>query len=227
MILAAGFGKRMMPLTERTPKPLLPVAGKPLIVYHIERLAQAGVREIVVNVSHLGQQIVDYCGDGTRFGVDIFYSREESPLETAGGIAKALPLLTAGEGNEIFLSVNGDIWTDFDFSHLLARNLAPNLAHLVMVNNPLHNLNGDFFLSEDGVLLSAGEQKLTYSGIALLSRELFDRYQLFHGPLAPLLRRAMDDRLVTGEHHPGAWHDIGTPERLEEVSRMVSGKRHP
>ncbi len=226
MILAAGFGKRMMPLTERTPKPLLPVAGKPLIVYHIERLAQAGVREIVVNVSHLGQQIVDYCGDGTRFGVDIFYSREESPLETAGGIAKALPLLTSGEGNEIFLSVNGDIWTDFDFSHLLARNLAPNLAHLVMVDNPLHNLKGDFHLAGDGVISSVGEQKLTYSGIALLSRELFDRYQVYQGPLAPLLRRAMDDKRVSGEHHRGAWHDIGTPERLDEVSRMVLS-RHP
>lgn len=224
MILAAGFGKRMMPLTAKTPKPLLPVNGKPLIQYHIERLCAVGIKELVINVSHLGGQIENYCGDGSRFGVRIEYSRESEPLETAGGIAKALPLLIAEGGSQTFVVVNADVWTDYGFSRLLEKKLAPALAHLIMVANPQHNPDGDFALEDSGMLASEGPTKLTYSGVALLDRALFDHYQVYQGALAPLLRKAMADLRVSGEYYGGHWYDIGTPDRLEEVSCMVANQ---
>ena len=218
MILAAGFGKRMMPLTATTPKPLLQVNGKPLIDYHIERLRQAGIKELVINHAHLGQQIEDYCGNGSRYGVNIVWSREGEPLETAGGIAKALPML----GESPFVSVNGDIWTDYPFHSLLEKPLPRILAHLVLVNNPDHNAKGDFCLLPDGKLANSGNPAYTYSGIAVLSKALFDRYGIYEGPLAPVLRKAIDDGLVTGEHFSGHWYDVGTPARLDEVSKIVA-----
>ncbi len=222
MILAAGFGKRMMPLTATTPKPLLKVNGKPLIDYHIERLRDAGVKEFVINHAHLGEQIENYCGDGSRYGVSILYSRETEPLETAGGIAKALSLL----GEEPFISVNGDIWTNYPFHLLLKRGLKNALGHLVLVDNPEFKTQGDFALQPDHFLAVSGEPSFTYSGIAVLCKSLFDRYSIHEGPLAPLLRLAMADRQVTGEYFSGAschWYDVGTPQRLAEVSGMVAG----
>lgn len=224
MILAAGFGKRMMPLTARIPKPLLPVNGKPLIQYHIERLSSVGIREMVINISHLGEQIENYCGDGSRFGVALRYSHEAEPLETAGGIVKAMPLLVDNQADDRFIIVNGDIWTDYDFSRLLHKKATPSLAHLVLVDNPDHHPSGDFALQSDGWLAMVGEKPLTYSGIALLSKELFGRYQVAGGPLAPVLRQAIMNHQVTGEHYPGAWYDVGTPARLEEVSRLVASR---
>jgi N-acetyl-alpha-D-muramate 1-phosphate uridylyltransferase len=222
MILAAGFGKRMLPLTATTPKPLLKINGKPLIDYHIERLRDAGISEFVINHAHLGEQIENYCGDGSRYGVSIEYSRESEPLETAGGIAKALPLL----GDEPFISVNGDIWTNYPFQPLLQHALKNTLAHLVLVDNPEFKTQGDFVLQPDHFLSVAGEPSYTYSGIAVLSQALFDRYQVYEGPLAPLLRLAMADKQISGEHFSGDschWYDVGTPQRLAEVSEIVAG----
>ena len=221
MILAAGFGKRMMPLTEKTPKPLLTVNDKPLIEYHIEGLRDAGVRDIVINVSHLGNKIEESCGDGSRFGVKIVYSREENPLETAGGIVRALPLLMQNGEDAPFIIVNGDIWTDYNFSALMNRPMGSNLAHLVLVDNPEHHLEGDFVMHSDGVLSKLGENKLTYSGIAILGRALFERYQIFEGALAPLLFKAITNNHVSGEYYSGQWYDIGTPKRLDEVNRLI------
>lgn len=218
MILAAGFGKRMMPLTAVTPKPLLRVNGKPLIDYHIERLLEAGVTSLVINHAHLGQQIEDYCGDGSRYGCCITWSREGEPLETAGGLARALPLL----GDEPFVSINGDIWTDYPFKKLVERRMQGALAHLVLVDNPPHNSKGDFCLQADGRLANEGVPGFTYSGIALLSKSLFSRYGVYEGPLAPLLRQAINDGLVTGEYYAGHWYDVGTPQRLAEVSDLVA-----
>jgi MurNAc alpha-1-phosphate uridylyltransferase len=219
MILAAGFGKRMLPLTSTTPKPLLPVNGKPLIDYHIERLRNAGVLQLVINHAHLGMQIEKHCGDGSRYGVQIVYSRESEPLETAGGIANALHLL----GDDPFIIVNGDIWTDYPFAQLLELPLAGKLAHLVLVDNPEHNPHGDFTLLPDGLLAVSGSPGFTYSGIAILCKSLFIRYGVSAGPLAPLLRLAMAEKQVSGEHFAGHWHDVGTPQRLHEVSNIVAG----
>ncbi len=218
MILAAGRGERMRPLTDSTPKPLLEVRGKPLIVWQIEALARAGFRDIVVNLAHLGGQIEDRLGDGKAFGVGIAYSREESALETAGGIAHAMHLL----GNVPFLAVNSDIYCDFDYSTLLAKidQMANRsvLAHLVLVDNPEHHPQGDFFL-EDGRIVPCGKEKLTFSGIGIY------RPDLFHGirpgqsaRLAPLLNDAIVMGAVSGMHHRGLWIDVGTPERLLELN---------
>jgi MurNAc alpha-1-phosphate uridylyltransferase len=216
MILAAGLGTRMRPLTEDTPKPLLKAGGKALIVHLIEALAKAGFEELVINTAWLGEQIEDALGDGGDFGVSIEYSREGTPLETAGGIRKARELL----GDEPFIAVNGDIWTDYDFSRLKDYQLK-GLAHLVLVDNPDHHENGDFMLDDEGRVADEGEPKLTFAGIGLYHPKLF--YELDEGELklAPILREAMGEGQVTGEKHDGHWVDVGTPERLEELDQML------
>lgn len=215
MILAAGRGERMRPLTDHTPKPLLKVGGKPLIVWHLERLAAAGFQDIVINHAHLGAQIESALGDGSQWGVRIQYSPEKIALETAGGIANAMPLL----GNAPFLVVNGDVYTDIDFGTL--KLVPPNLAHLVMVNNPPQHAAGDFALSS-GKLSADGTEKLTFSGIGIYLPSLFA--SIVRGDaakLAPLLKAAMAQGLVSGSHHRGAWHDIGTPERLQALDSQL------
>jgi len=220
MILAAGKGERMRPLTLHTPKPLVRAAGVPLIEYHLKALAAAGFVDVVINHAWLGQQIEDHLGYGARFGLRIRYSPEGEPLETGGGIHRALPLL----GDEPFLVVNGDIWTDYDFARLRAP--LDGLAHLVLVDNPAHHPGGDFQLHQgrvsDGV---PGKPGLTYSGIAVLDPRLFEGCQPGAFKLAPLLRDAMAHAQVSGEHHPGHWVDVGTLERLAEVERLVEAGR--
>lgn len=208
MILAAGRGERMRPLTDRTPKPLLPVAGKPLIVWHLERLARAGIHDIVINHAHLGEQIEVLLGDGAAWGVQIQYSTEPAgALETAGGIANALPLL----GNEPFLVINGDIFCDWDFGHARPCN---QLAHLILVDNPLHHPAGDFTLVDQKVGIG-GTAQLTFSGIGIYRPELFAGIVCGQSAkLAPLLHEAITAGRISGEHHHGRWVDVGTPERL-------------
>ncbi len=214
MILAAGRGERMRPLTDRLPKPLLPVAGKPLIVRLIERLAEQGFQQLIINHAHLGEIIESSLGDGNAWGVEISYSPERVALETGGGIHNALPLL----GEEPFLVVNGDIWCDIDFSHL---SLTGNdLAHLVLVPNPEHNQKGDFQLRQ-GRVYQDGERRLTFSGIGLYHPLLFASCRPGAFPLAPLLRNAMDAGKVSGERFSGRWMDIGTPLRLAELERLI------
>lgn len=216
MILAAGRGERMRPLTDTTPKPLLKVAGKTLIEYNLEKLAAAGFSEIVINVAYLSRQIMDYCGDGRRWGLSIRYSDEgETALETAGGIAKALPLL----GDQAFLVINADILFDYPLARL--RDQAFDLAHLVLVDNPPHHSDGDFGLRDNGLLSEEGDSKLTFSGIGLYRPALFagiDAGQPLK--LRPVLTCAMRDDRVSGEHFAGLWLDIGTPERLLELDRL-------
>jgi MurNAc alpha-1-phosphate uridylyltransferase len=220
MILAAGRGERMRPLTDQVPKPLLEVAGKPLIVYHIEALRDAGFRELVINHAWLGERITEYLGDGSSFGVRIRYSPEpEGALETGGGIQHALPLL----GDEAFLVVNGDIWTDYPYASL--HHPPPQLAHLVLVDNPPHHRQGDFSL-EKGIVTDAGTSALTFSGIGVYRPELFRGHAPGAFPLAPLLREAMRSGQVSGEHYRGRWTDVGTPQRLEELNSS-SGSRVP
>ncbi len=215
MILAAGLGNRMRPLTDRTPKPLLEVAGKPLIVYHIEKLAAAGFEEIVINIAHLGHMIPEALGDGSKWGVRIRYSdeQEEGALESAGGIVKALPLL----GEAPFLVVNGDVWSDYSFDPGFELNGA--LAHLILVDNPDHNSGGDFAL-EGQKVRNDGKQRHTFAGIGYYNPELFKDLAYGAAPLAPLLRKAMDLERVSGELYSGEWRDIGTPERLAEINRI-------
>jgi MurNAc alpha-1-phosphate uridylyltransferase len=218
MILAAGRGERMRPLTDLTPKPLLEVGGKPLIVWHIERMAHAGINELVVNHAHLGIQIESALGDGSRFGVRIRYSDEGTALETAGGIAFALQLL----GNEPFAVVNGDIWCDYDFARLpaFAENMQQDLAHLVLVDNPPQHPGGDFGLRNGRVV--GAEPKLTFSGIGLYRPELFAHIPPgSKAPLAPLLREQIAAGKVSGEHHSGLWFDVGTPQRLAELGSLI------
>jgi MurNAc alpha-1-phosphate uridylyltransferase len=220
MILAAGRGERMRPLTEHTPKPLLEVAGEPLIARHIRRLAAAGVGQLVINVSHLAEQIESYCGDGSRWGVEIAWSRESQPLETAGGIVRALPLL----GDAPFLVVNGDIWTDYDFADLVnPGNCAEGQAQLVMVANPPQHPLGDFLL-KDGRLAhrSDAEAGLTYAGIGLYSRAFFSGSDDSVAPLRPLLDRAIADGRLLGLRYPGRWEDVGTPERLRALNLSLA-----
>ncbi|WP_339515654.1 N-acetylmuramate alpha-1-phosphate uridylyltransferase MurU [Pseudomonas sp. RL_15y_Pfl2_60] len=217
MILAAGKGERMRPLTLHTPKPLVRAAGVPLIEYHINALASAGFTELVINHAWLGQQIEDYLGDGSRFGVSIRYSAEGEPLETGGGIFRALPLL----GDEPFLVVNGDVFTDYSFANL--QQPLSGLAHLVLVDNPAHHTQGDFSLQQGMVRDGAIDQPcLTYSGIALLSPQLFAGCEPGAFKLAPLLREAMGRGLVSGEHFSGHWIDVGTHERLADVEQLLA-----
>ncbi|OGV77065.1 MAG: mannose-1-phosphate guanylyltransferase [Methylotenera sp. RIFCSPLOWO2_02_FULL_45_14] len=224
MILAAGRGERMRPLTDHTPKPLLKVGGKPLIVWHLERLAQAGFKQVVINHAHLGEQIEVVLGDGSQWGLHIQYSPEKIALETAGGIANALPLL----GSEPFLVVNGDIFTEVDFANI---KLAPNnLAHLVLVDNPPQHSQGDFVYDDDGVLKSdhtenSAKSKLTFSGVGVYHPSLFASVQRGDpAKLAPLLRQAIAENKASAEHFQGVWHDIGTPERLAALDMQLLGE---
>ncbi|MBD9427322.1 nucleotidyltransferase family protein [Pseudomonas sp. PDM15] len=219
MILAAGKGERLRPLTLHTPKPLVRAGGIPLIEFHVRALAAAGFSELVINHAWLGQQIEDYLGDGSRFGLRITYSAEGEPLETGGGIFKALPLL----GEEPFLVINGDIWTDYDFATL--RRPLQGLAHLVLVDNPSHHPSGDFCLQDDRVADAADrESSFTYSGMAVLHPRLFAGCQPGAFKLAPLLRAAMADGQVTGEYFAGRWVDVGTHERLADVERLLAAE---
>jgi MurNAc alpha-1-phosphate uridylyltransferase len=217
MILAAGRGKRLRPLTDDKPKPLIKVGGKPLIVHHIEALVAAGITELVVNVAWLGQQIIDYLGDGAKFGAIIQYSVEEQALETGGGIFQALPML----GDAPFIVVNADIWSDYPVTSLVGTVL-PNdcLAHLVLVNNPAENLSGDFSLSSDGFCLDQ-RPGLTFSGFRIFSPKLFDGCQQGCFSVVPLMRKAIVNGLVTGELFEGRWVDVGTPERLCLLNKQL------
>lgn len=213
MILAAGRGERMRPLTDHIPKPLLEVKGKALIVWHIEKLASLGFKDIVINIAHLGHKIPEVLGDGSKWGVNIFYSDEQNSgaLESAGGIVKTLPYF----GNETFLVVNGDIFCDYDFDPSF--DLGTDLAHLVLVPNPQHNPDGDFALQNSRVL-NDGDEKLTFSGIGYYSPKLFEGLTCEKSALAPLLREAIRKEKVSGSLHGGVWHDIGTPQRLEAIN---------
>ena len=216
MILAAGRGKRLRPLTDRCPKPLLEVGGRPLILHLIDALRTAGLNEIVINHAHLGEMLVAYLGDGAAYGVQIRYSPEPpEALETGGGILHALPLL--GEGP--FAVVNGDIWTDYPFAALPQ---APRgLAHIVLVDNPRHHPGGDFVL-QGGEVKTTGGARLTFAGIGVYTPELFKGCTPGRFPLAPLLRQAMEQGRVSGEHHRGRWFDIGTAARWHALHEHLS-----
>lgn len=216
MVLAAGRGERMRPITDSCPKPLVQVAGRPLIEYHLEGLARAGIREVVINLSWLGEQIRAHLGDGDRFGLALEYSPEGYPaLETGGGIFRALPLL----GDAPFVLVNADIYCPFDFSSLgLSGN---DLAELVMVPNPAHNPAGDFVLEDERMHAGDG-RRLTFSGISVLHPDLFRGCSDGAFPLAPLLVSAMERDRVSGRLHRGLWSDVGTPERLAELEATLS-----
>jgi len=235
MILAAGFGKRLRPLTEHTPKPLLEVRGKPLIVHHLEALALAGINEVVINTAWLGEKLEAYLGDGGQYGLSIAWSRETEPLETGGGICQALPLL----GTEPFLLVNGDVWTDYPFEQLLAKPLEKAcLAHLVLVPNPEHNLSGDYCFanrqdSDEGEVVSGvlagplpveqleGRQTYTFSGLSLLRPQLFggsSRGRAF--PLRDVFAPAFSAGRISAELYCGEWCDVGTVQRLDALNRQ-------
>ena len=224
MILAAGRGERMRPLTDTIPKPLLRVGNKMLIEYHLDNLAFAGFKEIVINHAYLGDMIEKALGDGARYGVAIQYSREIIKLETAGGIANALPLLTTNSPNNPFLVVNGDIYCSFDFSTLLPdlqrleSQSNHDLAHLLLVNNPSHHPEGDFYLSEQGRITATGQTKLTFSGIGIYRPQLFEQIAIdCPTRLAPLLHQAVANHQVSGKFFSGEWIDIGTPDRLNAL----------
>ena len=223
MILAAGRGERMRPLTDHTPKPLLPVGGKPLIVWHIERLRAAGFTELVINHAHLGHRLEEALGDGSAFGVRIAWSPEATALETAGGIRHALPLL----GDEPFVVINGDVFCDADFAALraAAERLCADgaLAHLLLVDNPEHHPEGDFRLAADGHVHADGNPRLTFSGLGAYHPALFAGLpDNTPAKLAPLLREAMAAGKVFGQHHTGRWIDVGTPERLAELDCQLA-----
>ncbi len=216
MLLAAGLGERLRPITDKIPKPLIEVAGKPLIEYHLENLKSAGFKEIIINLSHLGEMIEEHLGDGSRFNLAIQYSHEgEKPLETAGGIIHALPLL----GNRPFLVLNADIWCNhsLSFAHLSE----DKLAHLVLVDNPKHNPDGDFAY-EFGKIYNTGKNHLTFSGMGIYKPKLFKDLVAEKLALAPILRSAIDKELVSAEYFTGQWFDIGTQERLEITENYVS-----
>lgn len=216
MLLAAGRGERMRPLTLERPKPLLEVGGRPLIDWHLQRLAAARITEVVINVSWLGAQIEAHCGDGAGHGLKIRYSHEAEPLETAGGIIQALPLL----GSEPFVLANADTWADYEISRLLAVGVPAGGAHLVLVDNPEHNRDGDFTLGDGRVRRAVGDT-LTYAGLGVFDPAFFDGCSPGKRPLLPLLERAIDRDRVSGEHYSGTWVDVGTPRRLEALDRAL------
>lgn len=233
MILAAGLGTRMRPLTDHTPKPLLKAGGRSLIEYHIANLRRAGITELVINTAWLGEQLEAALGDGSALGVRIQWSHEETPLETAGGIRRALPLL----GEAPFIVVNGDIWTDYPFHHL-PESLAGD-AHLVLVDNPSHHPQGDFLLfcnqaplagdgqvQDNSASPAPGGRALTFSGIGVYRPALFAGLPDGAAPLAPLLRQAMAAGRVSGEYHRGRWFDIGTPQRLAALDQFLAHAQH-
>ena len=228
LIFAAGLGERMRPLTDHTPKPLLTVNGKPLIEWHLEKLAAAGVHYVVINTSHLAEQFPDTLGDGARWGLRIRYAYEGStPLETGGGMLNALPLL----GSKPFIAVNGDIWTNIDFTALPAQ--PAGLAHLILVDNPPQHPNGDFALDAQGIVHDEGNARLTFSGIGVYRHELLQNWRTVIGAamgadekpprfkLAPLLRAAMKTKAVSGSHHHGDWTDVGTRQRLAQLEETL------
>lgn len=220
MILAAGLGKRMLPLTINTPKPMLKVNGIPLIEHHILRLKRAGIVDIVINYAQFGDQIEQYFVDGSKWGVRIQYSREvDGPLETAGGIIKALPLL----GEQPFLIVNGDIYCEFEFDQLptLANG---KFAHLLMVENPEHNLSGDFGFDQTLLSMDVVSNRYTYSGIGIYSPKMFDGLAIEKRALAPLLIKAISNKQVSANLYLGLWSDIGTPQRLEQINNQLVGR---
>lgn len=225
LIFAAGLGERMRPLTDHTPKPLLKVQGKPLIVWHLEKLAAIDVHYVVINTSHLADQFPETLGDGSRWGLRIRYAYEgPTPLETGGGMLNTLPLL----GAEPFIVVSGDVWTDADFGTLPSE--PSGVAHLLMVDNQPHHPQGDFALDEHGVLHAEGTPRLTYSGIGVYRREFLDGWESLvgyqpdadHKPprfkVRPLMEAAMARHAVTGSHYRGTWTDVGTPERLAALN---------
>ncbi|MFK5938122.1 MAG: nucleotidyltransferase family protein [Sulfurimonas sp.] len=214
MILAAGRGERMRPLTDTLPKPLLEVHGKPLIIWHLERLAKNGFKEIIINIAHLGYKIPQLLGDGSKWGLDITYSdeQESGALESAGGIKKALPFL----GKEPFLVVNGDVFCEYEFDPYF--NLKDKQAHLILTPNPQHNIKGDFGLDKTEVL-NEDEKMYTFSGIGYYSPELFTSVSLQKSSLAPLLREAIKNHRVSGQVFKKMWHDIGTQKRLNEINK--------
>ncbi|MGB9430029.1 MAG: nucleotidyltransferase family protein [Gammaproteobacteria bacterium] len=215
MILAAGRGLRLRPLTDSTPKPLLEVKGKPLIVHHLERLRAAGFSEIVINLAWLGNLIKSFLSDGSGFGVRIHYSEEpEGALETGGGVLKALPLL----GSEAFLIVNADVLTDFPFETLKTALRDGDLAHLVMVQNPPHHPQGDFHLDSSGHLLAEGTPRLTYAGIGVHHPDFFRDCVPGRFPLLPWWQKAMQAKRVSGQRYSGFWNDIGTTDGLRAIS---------
>ena len=221
MLLAAGRGERLRPLTDTVPKALVEAGGKPLIVWHLERLARAGIRDAVINISHLGERIVEHLGDGARFELRLHYSRERERLETAGGIANALELL----GRAPFLLVNADVYCECDFARLTNIQLGDRLAHLVLVPNPSHRSKGDFSLA-DGRLGDAAEPRYTYAGVAVVAPKLVQSVNRGEkAPLAPLLYDAAARGLLGGEVYGGLWQDVGTMERLAELERFLNERR--
>lgn len=221
MILAAGKGTRLRPLTDTTPKPLLAVSGKPLISHHLEKLAKAGFKDIVINVSYLGEQIVEALGNGKQWGLDIQYSQENKPLETAGGILHAHALL----GKETFLLINGDVWTDYPLEKLRQTNLADNtLGHLVLINNPEHNPSGDFTIDAQDKLAHKNTHNYTFSGISLIHPTLIQNYpqkrETF--PLGEVFSDGIDKGLLSAELYNGEWVDVGTVERLQQLDTHLA-----
>jgi len=230
LIFAAGLGERMRPLTDHTPKPLLEVGGKPLIAWHLEKLAAAGVHYVVINTSHLAAQFPETLGDGSRWGLRIRYAYEgTTPLETGGGMLNALPLL----GIAPFIAINGDVWCDVDFATLPAE--PAGLAHLLLVDNPSQHPQGDFALDTQGIVRDDGDARLTFSGIGVYRQELLRGWRDVIGDvtgadmqpprfrLAPLLRAAMAIGAISGSHHRGAWTDVGTPQRLSRLDAALRG----
>lgn len=225
MILAAGLGTRMRPLTDHTPKPLLVAGGKPLLQYHLEALSAAGVREVIINLAWLGEQIRAFAGDGSAFGLSVRYSEEPEPLETGGAILRALPLL----GTEPFVLINGDVWCDYPLQSLCARSLPEQMAgHLVLVPNPPFHPEGDFALGTDGRLMgkSAGLPRFTFAGISVLRPDLISCYSKRRDkfPLAEVLIPSIEAGHLSGELYRGGWSDVGTPERLRELEARLSVK---
>lgn len=216
MILAAGRGERLRPLTDTTPKPLLMAGSKSLIEHHLLQLADNGITDVVINIAWLGQQIRERLGNGEKYNLHIIYSDEgEQALETAGGIIKALPLL----GDKPFLVVNGDIWSDFDLSTLINGEMQGE-AHLILVDNPGHNHKGDFAL-KDGYLQESADSMYTYSGIGVYTKQFFDGLQPGKTPLAPIIRGKIKQHRVTGAIYKGLWTDIGTIERLQTLNNSL------